>query len=198
MNPVGIPLMVGSVYRYPLGRLKLNRSYLIINIISLFSYLSFCPTHQFIHQSIHKFLLRLHMVPVQVRTCMIEGEPWFVAKDVCDVLGLASVAGFIRKVPDAQKGLYRMQTPGGNQQLSIVSEAGLYRLVMRSDKPEAEPFIAWVTEEVIPTIRKTGGAYMTVSKAEELLANPDFIIGLAKQVIQLKATRERLDYDHDG
>lgn len=127
----------------------------------------------------------------EVRTVQIDGEPWFVAKDVCAILGLAHIARSLSKIPDTQKGVHQMNTLGGTQQLSIISEAGLYRLVMRSDKPEAEPFIAWVTEEVLPTIRKTGGAYLTASKAEELLANPDLIISLAQQVKELRSTNER-------
>lgn len=62
---------------------------------------------------------------------------------------------------------------------------------MRSDKPEAEPFIEWVTEEVLPTIRKTGGVYLSVQKQEELLANPDLIISMAQQVKQLKQERDK-------
>ena len=122
--------------------------------------------------------------PVQqakpVRIVEIDGEPWFVAKDVCEVLGLAKVSTSLNKIPDSQKDTHRMGTTMGIQQLSVVSEAGLYRLIMRSDRPEAEPFIAWVTEEVLPMIRKTNGAYLSDQKAEELLFNPDLIIGLAR------------------
>lgn len=125
-----------------------------------------------------------------VRTLSIDGEPWFVAKDVCGVLGLTAVDVAIRKIPDTQKDAYPIRTPGGTQRLSIISEAGLYRLIMRSDKDEAEPFIAWVTEEVLPTIRKTGGVYMTLEKAEEMLYNPDLIIGMANQIKQLAAERD--------
>jgi prophage antirepressor-like protein len=113
-----------------------------------------------------------------------------VAKDVCDVLGIAATDVALRKIPGSQKGQYPIRTLGGTQQLSIISEAGLYRLVMRSDKPEAEPFISWVTEEVLPTIRKTGGVYLSDQKAEELLADPDLIIGLAMQVKQIKLERD--------
>ncbi len=125
-----------------------------------------------------------------VRTTVIEGEPWFVAKDVCDVLGLAHVARSLSKIPDSQKGVQRLNTLGGTQHMSVISESGLYRLVMRSDRPEAEPFIAWVTEEVLPTIRKTGGVYLSPQKTEELLADPDLIIGLAQQVKKLKSERD--------
>lgn len=139
----------------------------------------------------------------QVRTVEIDGEPWFVARDVCAILGIRNSRDALNRVPDTQKGLHPIQTPGGTQRLSIVSEAGLYRLVMRSDKPEAEPFIAWVTEEVLPTSRnqqswiKTGGAYLTLEEAEEILFDPDLIIGLAQQVIDLKAKEAQLTSERD-
>lgn len=91
-----------------------------------------------------------------VRTVLKDGEPWFVAKDVCDILDLTQTAGVLRRIPEKQKGVQQMHTLGGIQNLSIISEAGLYRLVLRSDKPQAEPFIDWVTAEVLPQIRKTG------------------------------------------
>lgn len=91
-----------------------------------------------------------------VRTVVIEDEPWFVAKDVCEILEIADPSSALRKIPRTHKGEHRMPTLGGMQNVSIISEAGLYRLVLRSDKPQAEPFIDWVTAEVLPQIRKTG------------------------------------------
>lgn len=92
----------------------------------------------------------------QVRTVIINEEPWFVAADVCKILGIKRTAVAMDRIPDSQKDVCLADTPGGTQRMSIVSEAGLYRLIMRSDSPDAEPFIAWVTEEVLPQIRKTG------------------------------------------
>lgn len=117
----------------------------------------------------------------EVRTVTDEkGEPWFVAKDVCAVLGIANVANVMSRIPDAQKGVRQMDTLGGTQRISIISEAGLYRLVMRSDKPEAEPFIDWVTSEVLPTIRRTGGYIQAAPEEtpEEIMAR-GFIIAQA-------------------
>ena len=91
-----------------------------------------------------------------VRTVTINGEPWFVAKDVCDILEIQNHRDALTRIPEKQKGVASTDTLGGMQNLSIISEAGLYRLVLRSDKPQAEPFIGWVTEEVLPQIRKTG------------------------------------------
>lgn len=123
---------------------------------------------------------------------MVHGEPWFVAKDVCDALGLVLVTRSLSKIPDNQKGVHPLKTRGGTQQVSIISEAGLYRLVMRSDKPEAEPFIVWVTEEVLPTIRKTGGIYMTDGALEKTLADPDFMIQVLQNLKQVKRERDEL------
>lgn len=92
----------------------------------------------------------------QVRVVDVNGEPWFVARDVCDCLELDLASG-ARGLDDDEKGLHTMQTPGGQQEMSIVSEAGLYSLILRSRKPEAKAFKRWITHEVLPTIRKTGG-----------------------------------------
>lgn len=93
----------------------------------------------------------------EVRTIVDEkGNPWWVAKDVCDILEYKDNRVAMRKISDKNKGAYPLPTPGGVQKFQIVSEAGLYKLIMRSDKPEAERFQDWVMEEVLPSIRKTG------------------------------------------
>jgi len=127
----------------------------------------------------------------EVRTVQVDGEPWFVAKDVCEVLGMSDTSMAIKPLDRDEKGTSKVCTLGGNQQVSIISESGLYALILRSNKPEAKPFRKWVTSEVLPTIRKTGGAYLTLQKAEEILHDPNLIIGLAQQVIDLKAKAEQ-------
>ena len=102
-----------------------------------------------------------HVVPFrfeshEVRTVTIDNEPWFVAKDVCKVLCLENVTKALLKVPENHKGVNPIQSPGGTQKMNVVDEPGLYRLILRSDKPQAEPFMEWVTAEVLPSIRKTG------------------------------------------
>ena len=93
----------------------------------------------------------------EIRTIKREdGETWFVAKDICDVLGIKNARDALSKIPDAHKGVDQIDTLGGKQKLNVVDEPGLYRLILRSDKPEAEPFMEWVTSEVLPSIRKTG------------------------------------------
>lgn len=104
----------------------------------------------------------------QVRTVLIDGEPWFVARDILDILDLnrSSVA----LLDDDERGVHSMDTPSGEQQVAIISEAGLYSLILRSRKPEAKPFKRWLTHEVLPQIRRTGqyGNALPASFAEAL------------------------------
>lgn len=92
-----------------------------------------------------------------VRVVMRDGEPWFVASDVADALGYLTAKDAARNLGEHQKGGHILPTPGGEQRVTIINDSGLYRLVLRSRKPEAEKFSDWVTGEVLPSIRKTGG-----------------------------------------
>ena len=100
----------------------------------------------------------------QVRTTEIDSEIWFVAKDVCDVLEMTVEA--TRRLDNDEKGLKKIQTPGGVQDITIISEAGLYTLLMRSNKEEAKPFRRWVTHEILPAIRKTGTYSVKLTPAD--------------------------------
>ncbi|MER0239675.1 Bro-N domain-containing protein [Fulvimarina sp. MAC8] len=92
----------------------------------------------------------------QLRTVMIEGQPWFVAADVCAVLGLTNMTNSIRPLADDEKGVNQIKTLGGPQNVRVLCESGLYKLVMRSDKAEARAFQDWVTRDVLPALRKDG------------------------------------------
>lgn len=92
----------------------------------------------------------------KVRTIVVDGQPWFVAKDVCDILDLGNVSHAVSRLDDDEKGIISNDTPGGRQDMLHVSEAGLYALILSSKKPEARNFRRWVTHEVLPEIRKTG------------------------------------------
>jgi prophage antirepressor-like protein len=92
-----------------------------------------------------------------VRIIMRNGAPWFVAADLAEVLGYRDAANAGRVLDDDEKGTHAVSTLGGKQNLTIVSESGMYALVLRSRKPEARKFAKWVTAEVLPAIRKTGG-----------------------------------------
>lgn len=91
-----------------------------------------------------------------VRNMVIKGEPWFVAKDVCDILGLTNSRKATAGLDAEEKGVTISDTPGGQQSLTIINESGLYSLIMQSHKPEAKAFKKWVTSEVLPSIRKYG------------------------------------------
>lgn len=92
----------------------------------------------------------------EVRTILVNGEPWFCLADVCRVLGIANHKNVFARLDDDEKGVHEMDTPGGKQKMSIINESGLYSVILRSDKPEAKPFRKWVTSKVLPAIRKTG------------------------------------------
>ena len=94
-----------------------------------------------------------------VRTVLIDGEPWFVAKDVCDILELEQVSRAMDRLDTDERALLKVthpQSPDKLIEVNGVNEPGLYQLIFASNKPEAKQFKRWITHEVIPTIRKTG------------------------------------------
>ena len=93
----------------------------------------------------------------QVRTVMIDGQPYFVGKDVAEILGYAEPRSAIsKKVDDEDRGVAKMETPSGMQEMTIINESGLYSLILSSKLESAKKFKRWVTSEVLPTIRKQG------------------------------------------
>ena len=108
-----------------------------------------------------------------VRTVVKDGTPWFVASDVCNVLGIGNSSDAISRLSESMKGVATTDTLGGSQQARIVNEAGVYKLAFTSRKPEAEAFTDWVAGEVLPSIRKTGAYISAVSPIalfEQMLA----------------------------
>lgn len=104
-----------------------------------------------------------------VRTILRDGEPWFVAVDVCKALDYKNSRDAVATHLDPdEKGVANGDTLGGSQSLSIINESGLYALVLRSRKPEARKFAKWVTSEVLPTIRKTGGYQFSKNSGDVL------------------------------
>lgn len=128
-----------------------------------------------------------------VRTVVIDGEPWFVLADLCKVLDLSAVSRVAARLDEGVRRTHTLHTQGGPQQMTIVSEAGMYEVVIRSDKPGAVTFRRWLTGEVLPTIRKTGGAYIAPGSQAELdLTNPDTALDKLIEVAQVaKAERAR-------
>lgn len=119
-----------------------------------------------------------------IRALTIDGEPWFIAKDVCDALGLSNVSVALQRLDDDERSKFNLGRQG---ETNIITEAGLYSLIMASKKPEAKRFKRWVTHEVLPTIR-SHGMYATPQTVERMLADPDTMIATLKA---LKAERQR-------
>ena len=93
----------------------------------------------------------------QIRTVMQNDEPWFIAADVCAALDIANSRDAMTRLDDDERGVASTDTHGGRQDMTVVNEYGLYALVLGSRKKEARAFKRWITHEVLPTIRKTGG-----------------------------------------
>lgn len=91
-----------------------------------------------------------------IRVEVINNEPWFVAKDVCDALGIENNRNATARLDEDERGTSIVRTPSGEQTMTTVNESGLYNLIFQSRKPEAKKFRKWVTSEVLPSIRKTG------------------------------------------
>lgn len=131
----------------------------------------------------------------EVRTVLIDDEPYFSLSDVCKVLE-------IKNSRDAKTRLNLngvgstdiIDNMGRHQQMDFINEANLYKLVFQSRKPEAQKFADWVTEEVLPSIRKHG-AYMTEQTLEQALTDPEFLIKLATQLKEEKEKNKKLETD---
>lgn len=118
-----------------------------------------------------------------IRTLTIKGEPYFVGRDVAEILGYSnSRKALADHVDEEDKGVTKCDTLGGTQEMTVINESGLYSLIIGSKLPTARKFKRWVTSEVLPTIRRHG-----VYAVDEVLANPDMLI---EALLQLKAERE--------
>lgn len=124
----------------------------------------------------------------QVRTIVKDGEPWFVSADVCRALEVKNARDAVARLDDDEKGVVLTDTLGGQQNVTIVNEPGLYALVLGSRKPEAKAFKRWITHEVIPSIRKHG-AYLTPETLSKAIADPQWSIAL---LTALKEEREKV------
>ncbi|EJV56072.1 hypothetical protein IEO_05573 [Bacillus wiedmannii] len=124
----------------------------------------------------------------KVRTVVKGEDVWFVAQDVCEVLGINKQRDAYSRLDEDERGSVVVDTLGGQQNVNAINESGLYSLILRSRKPQAKAFKKWVTGEVLPSIRKHG-AYMTDQVLEQAVTNPDFVIGL---LTKLKEEKEKL------
>lgn len=92
-----------------------------------------------------------------LRIVDIDGNPWFIAADVCKALGLGNVSKACERLDDDEKLVSQLVIAGQNRDVLLLNESGLYNLILTSNKPQAKPFKKWVTSDVLPSIRKTGG-----------------------------------------
>ncbi|MFD2870348.1 phage antirepressor [Kurthia populi] len=125
----------------------------------------------------------------QVRTVLINDEPFFVAKDVAETLGYTNSRKAVQDhVDEEDKGVTKCDTLGGKQTFTVINESGIYALIFGSKLPTAKVFKRWVTSEVLPNIRKTG-AHLTPDTIEKVLTDPDTIIQIATQLKEERAKR---------
>ena len=128
-----------------------------------------------------------------VRTVEVEGTPYFVGKDVAEILGYADPQKAMKMhIDDEDKLTRQIVVSGQNRNVTIINESGLYSLILSSKLPKAKEFKHWVTSEILPTIRKHG-AYMTEKTLEQALTSPDFLIQLATQLKEEQAQRKALE-----
>lgn len=135
-----------------------------------------------------------------VRAVMLEGEPWFVAADVCRALGIGNSSDAVKRLDDDEHALVSIEgLSRGNDKANIINEPGLYGLVLASRKPEAKAFKRWITHEVIPEIRKTGGyiAGQEMMDDDQLLANALMVAQrkIAERNKQLEAANAKIQAD---
>ena len=132
----------------------------------------------------------------EIRTLLIDGEPWFVGNDIAAVLGYSRPVDAIRKrVEDEDKGVAKLATPGGQQDYTIINESGLYSLILTSKLPTAKKFKRWVTSEVIPSIRKYG-AYMTAETLYKTMSDPRELAKLLNALADEKDKNKKLTADN--
>lgn len=118
-----------------------------------------------------------------VRTVMIDGEPWFVAVDVCAILDIRDASDAVRRLDEDDRGLARVTDQLGRpQQTNIINESGLYELVIRSDKSEAKVFRRWITREVLPSIRRQG--YYAVPEAQGRIESAARVLQTLRGIVE--------------
>ena len=131
----------------------------------------------------------------EIRTVRRGGEPWWVLKDICAVLDISNSRDAAFRLDEDEKDDVGITDAIGRQQnTTIISESGLYNVILLSRKPEAKKFKRWVTHEVLPTIRKHG-AYLTPAKLEELMNDPDAWIKVLTALKDERAAKERLQLE---
>ena len=129
----------------------------------------------------------------EIRTLIMDNEPWFVGRDVAEILGYSNSRDALAKhVDEEDKGVAKCDTLGGMQDLTIINESGLYSLILSSKLPNAKKFKHWVTSEVLPSIRKNG-IYATENIINQILENPDLGIEMFTKLKEERAARAKAE-----
>lgn len=140
-------------------------------------------------------LIRLDFDNLPVRWVLVDGEPWFIAADVAVILGYRMASDATRRLDEDEKGTHSVRTPGGEQDVIVVNEPGLYSLVLGSKLPDAKRFKRWVTHDVLPSIRKTGGfGNRELSRLELIDLARDAEVGRLAAEEQLAIAAPKADY----
>jgi anti-repressor protein len=127
----------------------------------------------------------------KVRVVVRDGEPWFVAKDVCELLDLGNPRSSVALLDADEADVHTVDTSSQRREMSIVSEAGMYSLILKSRKPEAKAVKRWITHDVMPSIRKTGG--YSQSNIMEIASKPENIVNMAKTIVQFDLRIKELE-----
>lgn len=132
----------------------------------------------------------------EVRTLMIDGEPYFVGKEVAEILGYERPDNAVRNHIDAEdKLMHSISASGQMRNMTVINESGLYSLILSSKLEKAKEFKRWVTNEVLPSIRKRG-MYATPQTAEKILEDPDFLIKALQDLKQEREKRKALETEN--
>lgn len=126
----------------------------------------------------------------QLRKVDVDDEVWWVGKDVCGILEIEKHHQALASLPDDERGTYSIGTPSGDQQMTCINEPGLYRLIFKSRKPEAERFKTWVVKDVLPQIRRTG------SYAPERASTPSDVTAVNDLYLALLEDHKALTKEH--
>jgi len=118
----------------------------------------------------------------EVRTIPETETTWFVAKDVCNILGISNARQAVSKLDDDEKLTYKLYTSGQQRDTWCINEFGLYQLILTSNKPEAKKFKRWITHEILPTIRKAG--VFTSEQAQQLQAENQAIVKRRSEILK--------------
>ena len=144
----------------------------------------------------NSYMNELQIFDYESRKLRVYGEGWFVAADVCAILGIVNVSDAIKKLDDDEKMTLALTeshsgSRGGAQSINLINEPGLYSLILTSRKPEAKKFKRWVTHDVLPSIRKTG-----LYAVDEVLNNPDMLISALEALKKEREARSRVELEN--